>query len=460
MDSSLVCDENSERSNTDIGCSTPGGDSLDYSRTISEVSTYSEPSISDEPLPLPMTWPDSKLVGRASPILTKLRMEQHVDLVDEKPRNGDMANSELEMMKEKFSKLLLGEDMSGSGKGVCSAVAISNAITNLYATVFGHCYKLEPLPPEKKSMWRREMDCLLSVCDYIVELYPSFQNLPDGTALEVMASRPRSDIYVNLPALGKLDSMLLEILDSFQNTEFWYVDEGKQSSIACTSRSFRQVIHRDDEKWWLPVPCVPASGLPERSRKELQHKRECANQIHKAAMAINSAILAEMEVPESYLAALPKSGRSSVGDSIYRRVSTPDKFCPDYLLDCLDITSEHEALDIADCVEAAMYVWRRKASMNNSKSSWDMVKDLMADGDKNHMLASRAESLLLCLKHRYPELSQTTLDTSKIQCNKVRMQTWDMKFNLLFCLNILEMEENVEQVSIRGCHSAGHFAAS
>nr|XP_019705531.1 rop guanine nucleotide exchange factor 3 [Elaeis guineensis] len=429
MDSSLVCDENSdmdcppssedqmERSNTDIGSSTPGGDSLDYSRTISEVSTYSEPSISDEPLPLPMRWPISKLVGRASPVLTKLRMKQHVDVLDEKPCNDDIANSELEMMKEKFSKLLLGEDMSGSGKGVCSAVAISNAITNLYATVFGHCYKLEPLPPEKKSMWRREMDCLLSVCDYIVEFYPSFQSLPDGTTLEVMASRPRSDIYINLPALEKLDAMLLEILDSFQNTEFWY-DEGKQSSIACNSRSFRRVIHRDDEKWWLPVPCVPASGLPERSQKELQQKRECANQIHKAAMAINSAMLCEMEVPESYLAALPKSGRSSVGDSIYRRMSTPDKFCPDYLLDCLDITSEHEALDIADRVEAAMYVWRRKACMNNSKSSWDMVKDLMADGDKNHMLASRAESLLLWLKQRYPELSQTTLDTSKIQYNK------------------------------------------
>ena len=36
------------------------------------------------------------------------------------------------MMKERFSKLLLGEDMSGSGKGVCTAVTISNAITNLY----------------------------------------------------------------------------------------------------------------------------------------------------------------------------------------------------------------------------------------------------------------------------------------------------------------------------------------
>ena len=41
-------------------------------------------------------------------------------------------SEELEIMKERFAKLLLGEDMSGSGKGVCTAVTISNAITNLY----------------------------------------------------------------------------------------------------------------------------------------------------------------------------------------------------------------------------------------------------------------------------------------------------------------------------------------
>lgn len=38
---------------------------------------------------------------------------------------------DIEMMKERFAKLLLGEDMSGGGKGVCTALAISNAITNL-----------------------------------------------------------------------------------------------------------------------------------------------------------------------------------------------------------------------------------------------------------------------------------------------------------------------------------------
>lgn len=40
-------------------------------------------------------------------------------------------NSEMVQIKERFAKLLLGEDMSGGGKGVSSALALSNAITNL-----------------------------------------------------------------------------------------------------------------------------------------------------------------------------------------------------------------------------------------------------------------------------------------------------------------------------------------
>lgn len=39
--------------------------------------------------------------------------------------------SDLDLMRERFTKLLLGEDMSGGGKGVSSALALSNAITNL-----------------------------------------------------------------------------------------------------------------------------------------------------------------------------------------------------------------------------------------------------------------------------------------------------------------------------------------
>ncbi|KAJ4805739.1 rop guanine nucleotide exchange factor-like protein [Rhynchospora pubera] len=228
-----------------------------------------------------------------------------------------------------------------------------------------------------------------------------------------MAAKPRMDIMMNLPALEKLENMLLDILDSFHGTEFWYADQKKQSF---DSNSF----HRSEDKWWVPVPCLPGNGLPERARKELQQKRECANQIHKAAMAINNAILGEMDVPESYLTTLPKTGRQSVGDVIYRHMQTTEQFSADHVLNSLNISSEHEALEIADKVEAALYIWKRKVNVGHTKSTWDMslVSDFMADGDKNTVLMSRAQSLLLALKHQFPSLSQTTLDTSKIQYNK------------------------------------------
>ncbi|KAM0861398.1 hypothetical protein ACQ4PT_045939 [Festuca glaucescens] len=235
------------------------------------------------------------------------------------------------MMKERFAKLLLGEDMSGSGKGVCTALAISNAITNLSATVFGELWRLEPLAAPRKAMWTREMEWLLSVADSIVELTPSVQELPDGGGqFEVMVPRPRSDLYMNLPALKKLDAMLLAMIDEFKETEFWYVDRGIvvedggggtscPSSSSAASSCGRPSSVRQEEKWWLPCPRVPPKGLPEDARRKLQQSRDCANQILKAAMAINSDVLAEMEIPEVYLETLPKDVGQSILES-YSRV--------------------------------------------------------------------------------------------------------------------------------------------
>ncbi|KAJ6871243.1 rop guanine nucleotide exchange factor 7-like isoform X1 [Populus alba x Populus x berolinensis] len=350
--------------------------------------------------------------------------KSHFD--DRKLEKQGSSISETEMMKERFSKLLLGEDMSGCGNGVCTALAISNAITNLCATLFGQLWRLEPLAPEKKAMWRREMEWFLCVSDHVVELMPSWQTFPDGSKLEVMTCRPRSDLYINLPALRKLDNMLLEILDSFDNTEFWYIDQGILAPDADGSASFRRTLQRQEEKWWLPVPRVPPGGLHENSRKQLQHKRDSTNQILKAAMAINSITISDMEIPESYMDALPKNGKASLGDLIYRCISS-DQFYPECLLDCLDLSSELLAIELANRVEASIYMWRKRTNSkpvnstnrSSSKSSWELMKELMIDVDKRDLLADRAESLLLCLKQRFPGLPQTTLDMSKIQYNKV-----------------------------------------
>lgn len=102
--------------------------------------------------------------------------------------------------------------------------------------------------------------------------------------------------------------LLQEILDSFYDTEFWYVEQGSHSGDSSRSRpsSFRRIAERKDEKWWLPVPCVLPGGLSDKSWKHLRVKRDCANQVHKAAMAINSGVIADMDIPESYITSLPK----------------------------------------------------------------------------------------------------------------------------------------------------------
>ncbi|XP_010533659.1 PREDICTED: rop guanine nucleotide exchange factor 6 isoform X2 [Tarenaya hassleriana] len=332
--------------------------------------------------------------------------------------------SEVELVKERMAKLLLGEDMSGSGEGVCSALAISNAITNLSASILGQLWRLEPLPTEKKSMWKREMEVLLCVSDHIVELVPSFQSFPNGSKVEVMTCRTRSDLSTCLPALRKLDNMLLEILDGFGETEFWYVDQDVVTPVSNGSASFREQIcsRQDEDKWWLPLPRVPPGGLRENSRKRLNHTREFTNQILKACLAINSIALAEMEVPRSYLDALPKNGRSCLGEFLYRNI-TSDNFSAEFLLESIDLSSEHDVVEMANRVEASIYIWRRRAHLKLSispyraaaRSSWGMM---VKDNDKREMLSGRAESLLLCLKQRFPGLRQTALDISKIQCNK------------------------------------------
>ncbi|KAE8665812.1 Rop guanine nucleotide exchange factor 2 [Hibiscus syriacus] len=408
-----------------LGYSTFSGGSFVYDRTFSGRSAFSEP-VDDRSCfseASPFHWAATRGGAQNQAVLSRLGTKKLENNADEKQLEYlESLELELETTRERFAKLLLGEDMSGNGRGVCSAVTISNAITNLYATVFGQNLRLEPLNPEKKAMWKREMNCHISICDYIVEFTTKSQNLRDGRAIEVMESRPRPDIYVNLPALRKLDAMLIEILDSFEDREFWYAEEGNLSLNSSRTGSFRRVVKRDDEKWWVPMPRVPPFGLPEKARKHLRHKRDCANQIHKAAMAINTGVLAEMEIPDSYVESLPKSGRDSIGDQISRSMHAPEeKFSPDYLLDSLSIASEHEALELADRVEASMYTWRRKACIKHSKSSWGKVKELMSDvdgSDKNHVMAERAKSLLFALKQRYPELSQTTLDTCKIQHNR------------------------------------------
>ncbi|BBN10803.1 protein MpKAR [Marchantia polymorpha subsp. ruderalis] len=415
------------------GCSEALGDG-DMSYTTGDTlngHAHGEDGTSSSDGSSPLGWPlgrRERSGSEASPGGPKLHGNSSF-MWEEKREKRETELSEVEMMKERFAKLLLGEDMSGGGKGVCTALAISNAITNLSASVFGELWRLEPLAPERRTMWRREMEWLLSVSDHVVELVPSWQTFPDGSSLEVMVSRPRSDLHVNLPALRKLDTMLLDSLENFHDTDFWYVDRG----IAVADKDPRNVnrhpVQRQEEKWWLPTPKVPNTGLSEDTRKKLQYQRECTSQILKAAMAINGSVLSEMEAPEVYLESLPKNGKTSLGNTIYASLVS-DNFNPEAVLSTVDLSTEHSTLEIANRLETAILVWRRKIHNKSNpnlanakdhrfaKSSWGMMKDLVGDVDKRELIADRAETILLMLKQKFPGLPQTALDMNKIQFNK------------------------------------------
>lgn len=314
-------------------------------------------------------------------------------------------SSDVEMMKERFAKLLLGEDMSGGGKGVSSALALSNAITNLAASVFGEQTRLEPMSVERKTRWRKEIDWLLSVTDHIVEFVPS-QQTNNGVSMEIMTTRQRTDLLMNIPALRKLDAMLIEYLDNFKDqNEFWYVSS-KDADEADKAK-------RKDDKWWLPTVKVPQDGLSEVSRKWIQFQKESVNQVLKAAMAINAQVLSEMQIPDSYIESLPKNGRASLGDSIYKSI-TVEFFDHDQFLSTLDLSTEHKILDLKNRIEASIVIWTRKMNDKNSKSSWSSAVSL----EKRELFEERAETILLLLKQKFPGLPQSSLDISKIQFNK------------------------------------------
>ncbi|KAL4309887.1 hypothetical protein GQ457_01G039420 [Hibiscus cannabinus] len=340
----------------------------------------------------------------------------------------------MEQMKEKFGKLLLGEDMSGGGTGVSSALALSNAITNLAASVFGEQSRLEPMSPERKARWRKEMNWLLSVTDHIVELVPSHQKNKDGSDMEIMVTKQRKDLLMNIPALRTLDRMLIvrtKDIDFTQHVVLFHlgfrwsdekVDIGEQDCLdAFKDQNEFYYLSKDapdserkrkDDKWWLPTVKVPPDGLSEAARRNLQVQKECVTQVLKAAMAINAQLLSEMDIPESYIESLPKNGRASLGDSIYRSI-TDEFFDPDQFLASMDLSSDHKILDLKNRVEASIVIWKRKMHQKDTKS-WGSAVSI----EKRELFEERVEIILHLIKHRFPGLPQSSLDISKIEYNK------------------------------------------
>lgn len=337
--------------------------------------------------------------------------------VKEKPAYATQF-SDVEAMKEKFAKLLLGEDVTGGCKGITSALAISNAITNLAASVFGELWKLEPLPEDKKAKWRKEMDWLLSPTSYMVELVPALQTSSNGRSFEIMTPKARADVHMNLPALQKIDSMLIEALDSVVGTEFWY-EEGN------SRREGREGSERQSKRWWLPCPQVPVGGLSETARKKLLSQVNVVQQVFKAAKSINDNVLSDMPIPNVIQDALSKSGREALGEDLYRILASGTKSAAE-MADLLKLRSEHEALDTINKLEAAALAWKQSIKeqvTNNSnktsvRTSWSFMKETISEVERTETLLFHVDALLYQLKMRYPCLPHTFIDATKIQYGK------------------------------------------
>ncbi|WZY92314.1 hypothetical protein YC2023_064643 [Brassica napus] len=339
-----------------------------------------------------------------------------------------LCSSDVEAMKEKFSKLLLGGDLTGGRKGVQTALALSNAISHLANSVFGELWKLEPLSEDNKQRWRREMDWLLSPCSHMIELVPSKLDDKNGRSLEslkldvlfgqIMTPKPRADIHMNLPALRKLDSMLIklnflflspnlmkaqETLDSMVNTEFWYSEVGPRVE--------------ESRRWWLPSPKVPKPGLSSLVRKNLLEKGNVVYQSFKAAKSINEEVLLEMPVPTIIKDSLPKSGKTSLGDELFRMLAS-ESASVDEIFVSLRLRTEHSALETVNRLEAAIYAWKEKFTEQRSSGKWSLVRDSLSEITRIEPLINKAERLNGQIKSKYSNLPHSFLDATKIQYGK------------------------------------------
>lgn len=83
----------------------------------------------------------------------------------------------------------------------------------------------------------------------------------------------------------------------------------------------------------------------------------------------------------------------------------------------MDLSTEHKIRDLKDRIEASVVIWKRKMNNKDTKSSWGVASGVSLE--KREQFEERAETILQILKHRYPGTAQSSLDTSKIEHNKV-----------------------------------------
>lgn len=183
----------------------------------------------------------------------------------------------MELMNERFSKFLMGDAVFGRGKGVSSALALSNSITNMSGIYTGiqcpHMYKII-----KHSFW-----------SYYLETSFNF-----GCFTEFVKCSFHFQIVMGIRALGcRVQEIAMVILCDWLRGRIcaisptlngWQPDGGSFENIQgdgiwCEDRSMansskeRGNQQRQKHKWWLPTPKTPHGGLSDNTRKFMLNQR-------------------------------------------------------------------------------------------------------------------------------------------------------------------------------------------
>ena len=81
-----------------------------------------------------------------------------------------------------------------------------------------------------------------------------------------------------------------------------------------------------------------------------------------------------IDYSQAYEPFIPQEWINKHVDPVYHIMLGANKFSLEFLLDTLNISSEHDLLAMADRVETAMHVWRRKVSDSSNKLLWNKIK--------------------------------------------------------------------------------------
>jgi hypothetical protein len=314
--------------------------------------------------------------------------------------------TEVEEMKARFSRMLLGEDLSGGDQARTGAMTISNAITNLAAGTFGEMRRLEPLPESNVTTWNRELEWYITPTQHIVVREADWKELPGGERVEIMVSRQRRDIAETLPALLEADLAIQGILESYAERGFSYRKRDQTDAAAKGGR------------WWTEVPVIPEGGLADAERGKLHVHLLKLKKIMELCGRENQAAMARMTLPVSEIQRMPHNAKDILPPKLYRDLHPPaapaapaaaagssSASSASAFLNVDDFIARHgidtpvKALEMVSLLEKVLVIWRRKASHKGSK--FEMASRLIAD-----------------LKARFPGMRQTELEVARINNNK------------------------------------------